>query len=102
MMQHHDLLNTRHNLRKQHAPHHRLRVSAGTANNTCLCAPRADLETEHLLNVDARIHAGDDEAFTRNRLRDDVMAGRAGGYVVYVVGEEDGAAAHVFFIRWDW
>lgn len=101
MMQHHDLLNTRQKLRKHHAPHHRLRVSAGTANDTRLRAPRADLETEHLLDVDARVHAGDDEAFPGDRFRDDVMAGGAGGHVVYVVGEEDGAATH-FLIRWDW
>lgn len=94
MMQHQNLLHARQKLRKKYAPHNRLRTSASTADNTSLNAPGADLKTKHLLDVDAGVHAGYDEAFAEDRLGDDVMAGGTGGDVVRVVGEEDGTVAH--------
>lgn len=94
MLQHHDLLDARQKLHKKHAPHNPLWVSTGTANNTGLCSPEADLETEHSLNVDAGVHASYNKAFAGYLLGDDVMAGRAGGNIVRVVCEEDGTAAH--------
>lgn len=94
MMHHQNLLHARQKLRKKYAPHNRLWTSASTADNSSLNAPGADLETEHLLNVDAGVHAGYDEAFAEDSLGDDVMASGTGGDVVRVIGEEDGAAAH--------
>lgn len=92
-MHHHDLLHSRQKLRKQHTPHNGLRTTPSAPNHPSLCPAGADFETEHLLNVDARVHAGYDEAFAEDRLGNDVVACGASGDVVCVVGEE-GCAAH--------
>lgn len=94
MMHHQNLLHARQKLRKKYAPHNCLRSSASTADNSSLNAPGSDFETKHLLDVDAGVHAGYDEAFAEDSLGDDVMAGGTGGDVVRVVGEEGGAVAH--------